>query len=527
MLRFFGIFLGFCMLLFSCTSDDCTDGEGEKMEKTPQVIQLTLKLALSGNDDYRFDTYSDRKAVKEENGTVQESRVEDALIVLGSVADGSLLPIVIHNVHEVKGFKPSGNMDQWSGYLEEIPGTYLMIVIANPLPGLKDSDFLQKGVSWYTFLYQSVKLTAPDYIDRQSENVWSENHFMMTNAFNKNVSEYKVELLPENDNVKSISVQRVCARFDYKANKPENVYVFPEGQESYVVKTRTDERITEQSVKVRVQLTEVALTNLSRSFHLLKMFSSDELAYYPTPYGQEMSDNYVVDTDWKEKKNYLSLTGTELGELFYFSSEKSVPGGEMLQYVSLPLATDKYERLFYASENTIPGVNIQINKLSTGVVFKGGFELCDINGEMVPTGTELFFYRVNSVYCFTDNWAIVNSDLNLNMPTAPGNTELAKLGINKYLKDENGKYSVWYTYWNRHNDNFNPYKMGIMEFAVVRNNVYKLNVRSIKTLGNPLEPTGPENPWKPDGNTLDERWPELEVVFEVSEWKNREIIYEI
>lgn len=56
-------------------------------------------------------------------------------------------------------------------------------------------------------------------------------------------------------------------------------------------------------------------------------------------------------------------------------------------------------------------------------------------------------------------------------------------------------YYCYYYYWNRHNDNRDPGSMGVMEFAVVRNNVYKLAVTNIKQLGHPRIPENdPDNP---------------------------------
>lgn len=72
---------------------------------------------------------------------------------------------------------------------------------------------------------------------------------------------------------------------------------------------------------------------------------------------------------------------------------------------------------------------------------------------------------------------------------------------------ENGSegwgYYCNYYYWNRHNDNNLPGIMGPMEFAVVRNNVYKLSVTQIRLLGHPVDPKNdpdvptPEDPDEP------------------------------
>lgn len=70
-------------------------------------------------------------------------------------------------------------------------------------------------------------------------------------------------------------------------------------------------------------------------------------------------------------------------------------------------------------------------------------------------------------------------------------------------------YYCYYFYWNRHNDNGNNGVMGKMEFAVVRNNVYKLAVLSLKKLGHPRvtendpDPVTPETPDEKDEVYLD------------------------
>lgn len=94
----------------------------------------------------------------------------------------------------------------------------------------------------------------------------------------------------------------------------------------------------------------------------------------------------------------------------------------------------------------------------------------------------------------------------------PGNELLAAFksaatgnGITLYQssEDENDGwgYYCYYYYWNRHNDNGQPGIMGNMEFAVVRNNVYKLAVTNISRLGHPRlsdNDPDPENPDNPD-----------------------------
>ncbi len=64
-------------------------------------------------------------------------------------------------------------------------------------------------------------------------------------------------------------------------------------------------------------------------------------------------------------------------------------------------------------------------------------------------------------------------------------------------------YYCYYYYWNRHNDNGMAGVMGPMEFAVVRNNVYKLAVTKIARLGHPR--IAANDPDAPTPNTPDEK----------------------
>ena len=81
----------------------------------------------------------------------------------------------------------------------------------------------------------------------------------------------------------------------------------------------------------------------------------------------------------------------------------------------------------------------------------------------------------------------------------------AGITIYQSSEDKDGAwgYYCYYYYWNRHNDNGVEGEMAPMEFAVVRNNVYKLAVTNISRLGHPrISDNDPDNPG-PD--TPDER----------------------
>lgn len=81
-------------------------------------------------------------------------------------------------------------------------------------------------------------------------------------------------------------------------------------------------------------------------------------------------------------------------------------------------------------------------------------------------------------------------------------------------------YYCYYYYWNRHNDNKQTGVMAPMEFAVVRNNVYKLAVTKLSTLGHPRLPDN--DPDSPTPDTPDEKSDVyMEVSVQVLPWEVR------
>ena len=76
----------------------------------------------------------------------------------------------------------------------------------------------------------------------------------------------------------------------------------------------------------------------------------------------------------------------------------------------------------------------------------------------------------------------------------------------------------YYKFWIRHNDNGNDGMMGVMEFCIVRNNVYQLYVTGVRGLGDPLPYTpGKDTPDKPD-ETDDVT---IDVTIYVKDWVKR------
>ena len=327
-------------------------------------------------------------------------------------------------------------------------------------------------------------------------------------------------------NLGTVSVERAVARFDYKAVKTNNVYELG----------ATDGELT-------VTLKGIALTNVSPTFYMTKRVSADGTDASWTLGGAETPTNYVVDHNWANKTLAKWQAGTKAPFLNTYATGTGVDytdlstglGDDDNPWSVTSKDIDGYKIWTYCTENTIqadPTVN-QINGLSTGVIFKA-----EITGTMKNfKDTDVSFKATagNKVYIFDGNvlgdWenvvACKNADATLitdptekaelealqtalkSAFTAQGLSEtddatlntsakLAAAGFTRYTADSAGKYYTYYVYWNRHNDNGVSNVMGPMEFAVVRNNVYKLAVTEIMRLGHPKDPTKPTPGTDPD-----------------------------
>ena len=93
---------------------------------------------------------------------------------------------------------------------------------------------------------------------------------------------------------------------------------------------------------------------------------------------------------------------------------------------------------------------------------------------------------------------------------SPSNTYQAR----KFEKTDDG-YRCYYKYWIRHLDNLNNTEMGVMEFAVVRNNLYRMLITGVSDLGDGTPEIVPDTP--DEGETY------LKVILNVKPWIVRDL----
>ena len=222
---------------------------------------------------------------------------------------------------------------------------------------------------------KAFDLTGPNYLGSSSE---------IDNGKTNNIE------------VGSIDVERAVARFDFKDGSP----LASTSPCTYDVVTYKDNN--EDKTLIQIELTKMALVNMSKEFYYLRRVSndgSDKVPGFPETNtnnfaycGVETLSNYVVDTDPTFKTGTLEKKGKVYASHFNFclgdttltnmwTINENARGQWYTSEISDVLdglddtddgwnATDKIWR--YVTENTIPtDVANQKHGISTGIVFKG------------------------------------------------------------------------------------------------------------------------------------------------------------
>lgn len=398
-------------------------------------------------------------------------------------------------------------------------GTYNVIVVANP------------GTDWWT----GKSLTLDDVRDRIQTTAWTASgsdysDFVMTSAADATLT---LESNPEDDPATAeVNVERMAARLDYKA---EASYTCTDPKYSGATVEITGaalvNNLTEGSYLLKRVADDVNGTNLS----YLGNETADE---------NGVATNYVLDP-WTTNKS-KDLYGEWFGNISqdpnywagYVQPGTSVSDGtETWQRIGYTLEnTTAAEE---AGKRYSTGVVFKAKFYPKGVANYNDGETFFAYGTKIYASMEDMmagFYgsefadldNITSCATWGDVKQFITSTLLTNDPSgynkyleglAEGKNDAetvsgASLTWSNYMKnecgyskDENGKVvldqndkvtrialkpygtrtyedaTCYYTWWVRHSNDNDDTKKGIMEYAIVRNNIYKLTVESVYSLG--------------------------------------------
>lgn len=380
-------------------------------------------------------------------------------------------------------------------------------------------------------------------------NIWASNGFLMTNAsLNAAITLPSKEDMdevyntPTNPfNLGTVKVERAAVRFDFKETTISGQTV----ANRYPIFNHNNTEGETKELMGYVQLDGMALLNQAKNYYYLRRVSSNGMNAGATLCGAETTTNYVVSPFDAQKTagnfelsflttNYMftgqPTTGTATAGVDFTSFAYETIGSNLgddndPEWGDTDLSDDQkkdYKIWKYTTENTIPGLD-QRRGVTTGIVFKG--HLKGVEGSTLAEGiaTKNTLYALNGIIygdlamlkdavlanpvsvlaeTFKTQFNVTEITEEALAGVTTDLTSTVKDGFALYRYDAaTQQYPVYYAYYNRHNDNGLAATMGIMEFAVVRNNIYKIAVADIIQFGHPANPgddPDPENPDNPD-----------------------------
>ena len=314
------------------------------------------------------------------------------------------------------------------------------------------------------------------------EKIESNNKFAMSSAVSKFNAEGGINSVTiEANNTKNnpavvrVDVERMVARIDCHISENGN----------YDVTGRPGDKVTLESfIVVNKYIANVDLNTNNYSYWFKRVTNADDLSPNPdvTYLGDETTSNNIAS-------NYvigpMTLTPPEIKDrtnfpydhsLYYYKNDHSgwednwISTTDLLNRQLTSTHNDvTYHFLDYVQENILPvDVLNQANGMAyycTGIVFKAKY---------IPEGIKTddgTFYRYNGkFYGSLDEIIIGNQSISDN--------DLSQYGITKY---NNG--ICYYTYFIKHAEDGDDTKVSPMEYAIVRNNIYQVNVTGINDIG--------------------------------------------
>ena len=543
-------FLGAAALLMTvaCSKDG---GEGAPAPDVKGDLYMTMTLTPVSTPGARTETEDEGK----EDGKPRENKIGSALLLIATGGDMGYTVLATSEIAEadIVGSAPtyatSFKMARETLY-NDIGSSadskkYYLFTIVNPTPEIK-AKYVGKTSK---AVQDTFELTADD------DTYWSmsdgSGKFLMTSASLTEVTILKSELAPGKHTSKQdalhlgdVEVQRTMSRFDLATGAANTVFKTESSNSTLANLTITFDGVALINMAKTANIfKEVGQLTGSKTKGTFDQSKGGTTAGYYGFFHKETKTVYTNSAagDWTvaTEGNYVFSPDQNgyLLSLFNGSGETQTNGTHVghknLTYTAISNITENdnsftggsdpgYKIWRYCMENTNYDKDNQVNGNTTGVVFRAKMELTNDEGEIlygqpvyaynnviIGDLSKLQEYVGNSKPQGDDNYEMIKARYNEAKEKNNGNEEVTTLnpklveqGFTIYEAD-NGTYYCYYTYWNRHNDNGNNALSNAMEFATVRNNVYKLAVNKITKLGHPGDPDNDPDPETPD--TPDEK----------------------
>ena len=332
---------------------------------------------------------------------------------------------------------------------------------------------------------EGTNMTLGSLRDDEIKTVWSTStdgttysDFVMTNESDASFT-IENNTSPANPTTVTVEVERLAARVDYRV------------AESY-------EPTDNKGDKVEIMGATLVNNYVSPTYFLKRLEKDSKILYLE----DEPSTNtyYVLDPNTngtKDKDDYHIYTPEIPMEptgdaITYWTGEHVSWNLPSIIIKSKDNSNLEYGFLSYTHEHinkaVAPTWNGTDGKVVTGLVFKAQYQ-----HKGFTEGKTFYVYR-DKFYQTMDDIKTEYSKITLDENASPA--DCWKLGISKYVDG-----ICYYTYWIKHANDGDNTKVSPMEYAIVRNNIYQLNVTSVAGPGGVVP-----------GNNL------IEIVVAVQQW---------
>ncbi|MCR4810313.1 MAG: Mfa1 family fimbria major subunit [Prevotella sp.] len=426
-------------------------------------------------------------------GTVEEYQVNNARVYLfDSISKLFVKSILLTNLVRT-GVDADGYVMYQSERLSVPQGTYDVFVVAN------SSRFISKQTET-EFLADIDSLTYNQGVITDIS-----KGIVMTNRANENLSFVITKNDNNEDNVLFITLERVLARIDV-AKSVDSFELKDELKRKYA----------------SVTLDGYYIVNMPKYYYSFRrtavLTSLEEPEWNINENFGKVKDvnGYVIDPYFFKKSVDAShFTNADNYYVHYFGAYSN-PSTIAWMAFNPANADPQYNTLYSLENCTLAPA--QKNGYSTGIIFRAKMEPYNNVYHLGENGLELIgesqypevLYYFN--YKFYDSAEALAEAIGVKA-ISPNSLDLYQ--AQKFEKDETGVYHCYYVYWIRHLDNLNDTVMGVMEFAIVRNNLYRILVANVSGLGYYEIPINPDTP--------DEGEAYLKVVINVKPWIVRDL----
>ena len=488
-----------CALLFAgavvCGCSQNEDIEPADVNHSAQHDGANVVFRLQTNAAATTATRSAEDSYNHVQGTPDEYKVNNARVYLFDAPTKLFVKSILLSSLTRVGSDANGNVIYETEKVLVPQGTYDVFVTANTDRTInKDNED--------EFLADIDSLT---YVRGQINDI--SRGVVMTNRASENAGTVITSTQDTNENVISVTLERVLARID-------------------IAKGRQAFQLTDANSKryATVTLDGHYLVNLPKYYysyrHTAVLASMDEPAWSIGEHFGSVKDvnGYVIDPYFFKKTiDASAFTNKDKYYENYFGDYSNPNAVTWTAFMPDADGAPQYNTTYCLENCSLAPA--QKNGYSTGVIFRATLEpynnvyrlAADGNLQLVTDKNSypevLYYYNYN----FYDSAEALAAAIGVTSVTADN---LDFYQARKFEKTDDG-YRCYYTYWIRHLDNYKATSMGVMEFAVVRNNLYRILVTNVSGLGEPEVPVIPDTP--DEGETY------LKVVLNVKPWIVRDL----